>query len=299
MSSSISASMVKELRERTGLGMMDCKKALVEANGDMESAIQNLRKTSGMKAAKKAGRTASDGLVQVKISDDGLVGVMVEVNCETDFAARDENFRQFVGTVVDRVFDSKNADIQGLLDSGLEEEREALVQKIGENISVRRAEIINLPEGKVYDYTHTDEKKAVLFAMKDGDDDLGKDIAMHIAWSNPMVISSQDVPADVVAKEREIYSAQAAESGKPADIVEKMVDGKIKKFLAEISLLDQQFVREPNPKIAVLLSGKGASVLQFVRYEVGEGIEVEEEDFAEEVRRQVGQSKEDEEEDGE
>lgn len=290
MSSSISASMVKELRERTGLGMMDCKKALVETNGDMESAIENLRKTSGMKAAKKAGRTASDGLVQVKISDDGRLGVIVEVNCETDFAARDQNFREFVGTVVDRVFDSKNADIQGLLDSGLEEEREALVQKIGENISVRRAEIINLSEGKVYDYTHTDEKKAVLVAMKDGDNELGKDIAMHIVAANPTVISSQDAPADVVAKEREIYSAQAAESGKPADIVEKMVEGRIKKFLAEISLLDQPFVKDPDSKIATLLSGKGASVLQFVRYEVGEGIEVEEEDFAEEVRKQMGQS---------
>lgn len=286
--STVTASMVKELRERTNLGMMDCKKALVESDGDMDLAIESLRKSSGLKAAKKAGRVASDGLVKIAISDDGLLGVLVEVNCETDFAARDESFLEFVDLVAQKVFEAKSGDIQAILDAGLEGQRETLVQTIGENISVRRAEVISLSEGRVYGYTHTDGKKAALVAISGGDDSLGKDIAMHIVASSPVVVRSEDAPAELLAKEKEIYAAQAAESGKPADIVEKMVQGRIRKFLAEISLMEQQFVKDADISIAELMKNQQATVHQFARFEVGEGIEVEDQDFGEEVRKQLG-----------
>ena len=278
----VSASMVKELRERTGLGMMDCKKALVESDGNMEAAIENLRKSSGMKAAKKAGRIASDGLLSVKV--DGATGVIVEVNCETDFAARDDNFVAFVKTVTDKVFDLKETNIDAL---GLETERENLVQKIGENISIRRAQVFK-DEGTVVEYLHTNGRIGVMLSMEGGSEDLGKDVAMHIAAMNPSVVSSEDAPADVVAKEREIYTAQAQDSGKPPEIVEKMIDGRIRKYLAEISLLEQAFVKDGDTKIGALLKNAGATVNRFVRYEVGEGIEKGEEDFAAEVQKQLG-----------
>jgi len=278
----ISASMVKELRERTGLGMMDCKKALVDSDGDMEVAIENLRKSSGMKAAKKAGRIASDGLLSIK-ADDGT-GVIVEVNCETDFAARDDNFVAFVKTVTERVFESGETDVEAL---GLETERENLVQKIGENISIRRAQVFK-DEGTVVAYLHTNRRIGVMLSMEGGSEDLGKDVAMHIAAMNPTVVSSEDAPADLVAKEREIYTAQAQDSGKPPEIVEKMIDGRIRKYLAEISLLEQAFVKDSDTKIGALLKKEGAAVNRFVRYEVGEGIEKEEEDFAAEVQKQLG-----------
>jgi len=278
----VSASMVKELRERTGLGMMDCKKALVDSDGDMESAIENLRKSSGMKAAKKAGRIASDGLLSIKV--DGGIGVIVEVNCETDFAARDDNFVAFVKTVTDKVFDSREINIEAL---GLEAERENLVQKIGENISIRRAQVFK-DEGTVVEYLHTNGRIGVMLSMEGGSEDLGKDVAMHIAAMNPTVVSSEDAPADVVAKEREIYTAQAQDSGKPPEIVEKMIDGRIRKYLAEISLLEQAFVKDGDTKIGALLKKAGATVNRFVRYEVGEGIEKGEEDFAAEVQKQLG-----------
>ena len=278
----VSASMVKELRERTGLGMMDCKKALVDSEGDMEAAIENLRKSSGMKAAKKAGRIASDGLLSIKV--DGATGVIVEVNCETDFAARDENFIAFVKTVTDKVFDLGETDVEAL---GLETERENLVQKIGENISIRRAQVFK-DEGTVVEYLHTNGRIGVMLSMQGGSEDLGKDIAMHIAAMNPTVVSSEDAPADLVAKEREIYTAQAQDSGKPPEIVEKMIDGRIRKYLAEISLMEQAFVKDSDTKIGALLKKEGAVVNRFVRYEVGEGIEKEEEDFAAEVQRQLG-----------
>jgi elongation factor Ts len=278
----VSASMVKELRERTGLGMMDCKKALVDSEGDMEAAIENLRKSSGMKAAKKAGRIASDGLLSIKV--DGATGVIVEVNCETDFAARDENFIAFVKTVTDKVFDLRETDVEAL---GLETERENLVQKIGENISIRRAQVFK-DEGTVVEYLHTNGRIGVMLSMEGGSDDLGKDVAMHIAAMNPTVVSSEDAPADLVAKEREIYTAQAQDSGKPPEIVEKMIDGRIRKYLAEISLMEQAFVKDSDTKIGALLKKEGAVVNRFVRYEVGEGIEKEEEDFAAEVQRQLG-----------
>jgi elongation factor Ts len=277
----VSASMVKELRERTGLGMMDCKKALVDSDGDMESAIENLRKSSGMKAAKKAGRIASDGLLSIKV--DGGAGVIVEVNCETDFAARDNSFVAFVKTVTDKVFDLKETNIDAL---GLETERENLVQKIGENISIRRAQVFN-DEGTVVEYLHTNGRIGVMLSMEGGSEGLGKDVAMHIAAMNPTVVSSEDAPADLVAKEREIYTAQAQDSGKPPEIVEKMIDGRIRKYLAEISLLEQAFVKDGDTKVGVLLKKEGATVNRFVRYEVGEGIEKGEEDFAAEVQKQL------------
>ena len=278
----VSASMVKELRERTGLGMMDCKKALVESDGNMEVAIENLRKSSGMKAAKKAGRIASDGLLSIKV--DGAMGVIVEVNCETDFAARDDNFVAFVKTVTERVLEAGETNVEAL---GLETERENLVQKIGENISIRRAELFK-DEGTVVEYLHTNGRIGVMLSMEGGSEDLGKDVAMHIAAMNPTVVSSEDAPADLVAKEREIYAAQAQDSGKPPEIVEKMIDGRIRKYLAEISLLEQAFVKDGDTKIGALLKKEGAAVNRFVRYEVGEGIEKEEEDFAAEVQKQLG-----------
>lgn len=278
----VTAPMVKELRERTGLGMMDCKKALVESDGDIDTAIEYLRKSSGMKAAKKAGRIAADGVVSIKV-EAGL-GVVVEVNCETDFAAKDDNFLAFVQTVTDKVFESRNGDLAAL---GLETEREALVQKIGENISIRRAQVFQ-NEGTVIDYIHTNGKIGVLLSMEGGNQELGKDIAMHIAAMNPSVVSPEDAPEDLVAKEREIYTAQAQDSGKPPEIVEKMIEGRVRKYLAEISLLEQAFVRDGDTKVSALLEKEDATINRFVRYEVGEGIEKAEDDFAEEVRKQLG-----------
>ncbi|MBL4584040.1 MAG: elongation factor Ts [Pseudomonadales bacterium] len=286
----ISAATVKELRDRTGLGMMDCKKALVAAEGDIEQAIEDLRKSSGMKAAKKAGRVAAEGVVATKLSDDGSFGIMVEVNSETDFAARDDNFLGFVSVVTDQVFDAKDSNVEKLLEAGLEGTREALVQKIGENISVRRAEVRTAEGGVVGSYVHGNSRIAVLVELKGGDVELAKNIAMHVAAINPAVVSPDQMDKEQVAKERDIFSAQAAESGKPPEIVEKMVEGRIRKFLAEVSLTEQPFVKDPDVKVGKLLKDAGASVVSFVRYEVGEGIEKEEIDFAEEVAAQVGAS---------
>jgi elongation factor Ts len=283
----ITTSLVKELRERTGLGMMDCKKALQAADGDIEKAIEDMRKESGLKAAKKAGRTAAEGLVLTRIADDNSYGVMVEVNSETDFAAREDNFADFANTVVETVFSKKTTDIDALMASGLEQSRLALVQKIGENISVRRA-VMQESEGAIVGcYVHSNNKIAVLVSLRGGDADLARDVAMHIAAVNPMVVSAEDVPAEVLSKESEIYTAQAAESGKPADIVEKMVSGRLRKFVEEVSLLDQAFVKDPDIKVGSLVKDAGAEVLSFVRYEVGEGIEKKEEDFAAEVAAQL------------
>lgn len=284
----IKASMVKELRDRTGLGMMDCKKALAAANGDIDAAIETMRKSSGMKAAKKAGRTAAEGTVAIKIADDNSVAVLVEVNSETDFAARDENFLSFVAEVVEACFSSKQTNVESLLAAGLEDKRQALVQKIGENISVRRAVLV---EGAVVGgYVHGNGKIAVLTSLTGGDAELGKDIAMHIAAVNPQVAKPEDMPADALEKERAIYVAQAADSGKPAAIVEKMVEGRMRKFLAESSLVEQPFVKDPDIKIGKLLKDAGADISGFTRFEVGEGIEIEEVDFAAEVAAQVQQS---------
>mgnify|MGYP003960292541 FL=1 len=246
-----------------------------------------MRKESGLKAAKKAGRTAAEGLVLTKISADGSYGVMVEVNSETDFAAREENFVDFADTVLETVFSKKETDIDSLLASGLEHSRLALVQKIGENIGVRRAVMQETEGAIVGSYVHSNNKIAVLVTLRGGDEDLAKDVAMHVAAVSPLVVTAEDVPADVLSKESEIYTAQAAESGKPADIVEKMVSGRLRKFVEEVSLLEQAFVKDPDVKVGNLVKDAGAEVLSFVRFEVGEGIEKKEEDFAAEVAAQL------------
>jgi elongation factor Ts len=287
----ITAAAVKELRERTGLGMMECKKALVESTGDIDLAIENLRKAGSMKAAKKASRTAAEGLVMSKIADDGSFGVLVEVNSETDFAAREDNFVAFVAKVLDKVFTTKNTDIAALMAAGLEDDRLALVQKIGENISVRRAVLVGGEGQTVGSYVHSNNKIAVLVALQGGDQDLARDVAMHVAATNPLVVKPEDVPAEVLAKESEIYTAQAAESGKPADIVEKMVSGRLRKYIEEVSLTEQAFVKDPDIKVGKLAKQGGATVLSFTRYMVGEGIEKEVVDFAAEVAAQAGLGK--------
>lgn len=282
----VSASMVKELRERTGLGMMECKKALVEAGGDIEVAIEDLRKSSGMKAAKKAGRTAADGIVAAKVAEDGSYGVLVEVNSETDFVARDDNFLAFVGKVVDKAFEDKQGDVAALMAGELESAREALVQKIGENISVRRVSVVEA-EGAVGSYVHSNNRIGVLVALKGGDVEVARDVAMHVAAVNPLVAKPDDMSAELIEKEREIYTAQAQESGKPPEIIEKMIDGRIRKYLAENSLTEQAFVKDPDTTVGKLLKSAGADILGFVRMEVGEGIEKEEVDFAAEVAAQL------------
>ncbi|MFP8967255.1 translation elongation factor Ts [Pokkaliibacter sp. CJK22405] len=281
----ISASMVKDLRERTGLGMMECKNALVEANGDIDVAIDNLRKSSALKAAKKSGRTAADGVVAVKQADDNSYAVVVEVNSETDFVARDDNFAAFAGEVLDAVFAGKQTDIAALMDGDLENKRSALVQKIGENISVRRAAVL---EGDVVGaYVHSNNRIAVLVSLKGGNAEVAKDVAMHVAASNPQVVKPADMPQELIEKEKEIFSAQAQESGKPAEIIEKMVQGRIQKFLAESSLINQPFVKNPEVTVGDMAKQAGAEVVSFIRFEVGDGIEVEKKDFAQEVAEQL------------
>ena len=287
---SISASMVKELRERTGLGMMDCKKALVEADGNMDLAIEELRKKSVLKAAKKAGRITANGLLGLQISEDFSKGAIVEVNIETDFAAKNEKFIAFVAKVARALYEAEE-NLVDLMKSGLDHERESLVQEIGENISVRRAERFLAPAGGcVASYLHSDNLKGSLVVLNNINADLGRDIAMHITAINPMVIKSGDIPEETISKEREIYLSQAQESGKPENIVEKMVDGRIKKFLSEVSLVDQPFVKEPDKKISDLLKEANSEIVSFCRFEVGEGIETKEEDFAAEVAAQLKDS---------
>ena len=286
----ITAGMVKELRERTGLGMMDCKKALTEADGDMDKAIEDLRKASGVKAAKKASRVASEGVVLTKIAEDGNYGVVIEINAETDFAARDDNFLDFAQKALELAYANSEADVAGLLDAGLEDTRQALVQKIGENCNVRRIERLQFTadeKGVVESYVHSNNRIAVLISISGGDEALARDVAMHIAAVNPLVVRAEDVPAEEIAKETEIYSAQARESGKPEEIIEKMISGRLRKFVAEVSLLEQPFVKDPDVTVGKLLKDADASVVQFIRFEVGEGIEKEEVDFADEVAAQV------------
>jgi len=284
----MSAALVKELRERTGLGLLECKKALAEANGDVDAAIEALRKSSGMKAAKKAGRTAADGVVAIKTAEDGAFATMVEVNSETDFVARDENFLGFVGAVVAKAFSQRITAVEALAADDIEEARQALVQKIGENISVRRVVAHAVEGGVIGGYVHGNNRIAVLVSLKGGSEELARDVAMHVAAVNPQVVSPADMPEEVVAKEREIYVAQAADSGKPAEIVEKMVDGRLRKFLAENSLTEQAFVKDPDQTVGKLAAAAGAEVVSFTRFEVGEGIEVEKVDFAAEVAAQLG-----------
>ena len=286
----ISASMVKELRERTGLGMMDCKKALAEADGNMDKAIEDLRKASGLKAAKKASRVAAEGIVMTQVAEDGNYGAIIEINSETDFVARDDNFLAFSKDVLNVAFANSDADVDALLSSGVEDLREKLVQKIGENVNVRRVDRLqfdNADQGIVESYVHSNNRIAVLISLKGGDEALARDIAMHIAAVNPMVVRPEDVPEEILAKESEIYSAQARESGKPEEIIEKMISGRLRKFISEVSLLEQPFVKDPEISVTALLKESGADIVKFVRYEVGEGIEKEEEDFAAEVAAQL------------
>lgn len=289
----ISASMVKELRERTGAGMMECKKALVETGGDMDAAVEQLRKSGQAKADKKSGRVAADG--RVVIATDGGKAAMIEVNSETDFVAKDDNFIGFAEAVAASVLAGDAPDVDALAAESLadgrtvEDARTELVSKVGENISLRR--FVRL-EGAEHlgTYTHGARIGAVV-SMQGGTAELARDIAMHIAATNPVCVDEDGVPADTLERERRIFSEQAADSGKPPEIVEKMVAGRVAKFLKEITLVGQPFVKDPDVSVAKLLKGADASVAGFVRYEVGEGIEKKEENFAEEVARQIEQGK--------
>jgi elongation factor Ts len=293
----ITAALVKELRERTGAGMMECKKALVETNGDIEAAIEAMRKSGQAKAAKKAGRTAADGTVEIRISDDGRRAVMVEVNSETDFVAKDANFVGFAGAVADTALASDAADVEALaalpLAGGggetINGAREALIAKIGENIQVRRLVRFDEVEGTLSSYRHG-VRIGVLVEMTGGDEALGRDIAMHVAASSPLCVSAEDVPAEALEKEREIFRAQALDSGKPANIIDKITEGRLRKYLEEVTLLGQAFVKDPDKHVADLLKESGAGVRRFVRFEVGEGIEKKVENFAEEVQAQARQA---------
>jgi len=282
--SAISASQVKELREKTGLGLMDCKKALEGANGDMDLAIEELRKTSGVKASKKSGRSAADGLIAIESKEQNIF--MIEVNCETDFVARDDSFVSFTKETLKNFSDNPDSSLEELLDKGIEDDREKLVQKLGENIVVRRVSKTD-SSSTVGSYLHSNQKIGCIVSLDGGDESLANDIAMHAAATDPMAISPSDIPEEIVAKEKEIFKAQSEESGKPAEIIEKMIEGKVSKFLAEVSLTEQDFVKDPNVKISQLLKDNDANILSFTRYEVGEGIEVEKVDFATEVMSQI------------
>lgn len=288
----ITASMVKELRERTGAGMMDCKKALTESNGDMEAAIEAMRKSGAAKAVKKAGRVAAEGRVIIATAADNKQAALVEVNSETDFVAKDDNFSSFAEQVGEKVLESGVTDMAQLADlpltdgTSIEETRKALIAKIGENIQVRRADVVTTENGLLGSYQHG-MRIGVVVELEGGDESLAKDIAMHIAASKPVCVSEDQVPAELLEKEKEIFVAQAQESGKPAEIIEKMVTGRLKKYLAEITLLGQPFVKDTDKTVAQLLKEAGATAKQFVRFEVGEGIEKKQEDFAAEVMAQV------------
>ena len=284
----ISASMVKELRERTGAGMMECKKALTEADGNMEAAIEAMRISGLAKADKKSGNQAAEGAVATKLSPDGKQFGMVEINSQTDFAAKAEDFIAFADKVVDAVLIQQPDSVDSLTINGepVEETRKTLVAKIGENILVRRCVSGSSANGKFGEYSHSG-RIGVVCELSGGDDALAKDIAMHIAASKPVCVDETGVPAELLEKEKSILVAEAAESGKPAEIVEKMVMGRIKKYLAEITLVGQAFVKNPDQTVAELLKEHGASVISFHRLEVGEGIEKKEENFAEEVMAQV------------
>ena len=281
----ISAALVKELREKTGLGLMDCKKALQGSNGDIDLAIEELRKTSGLKASKKSSRSAADGLIGA-VSESGKVS-MIEVNCETDFVARDDSFQEFVKETVNQVAANPDADLEELLRNGLEEKREKLVQKLGENIVVRRISRSFKHASSSGLYVHSNKKIGTIVSLEGGNELTAKDIAMHIAATDPLAISPSDIPEEIILKEKEIFKAQSEDSGKPPEIVEKMIEGKINKYLAEVSLTEQDFVKDPNKKISDLLKENNATILSFTRFEVGEGIEVEKVDFATEVMAQI------------
>jgi elongation factor Ts len=287
----ITAKQVGELRDRTGAGMMECKKALEASGGDIEAAIEAMRKAGSAKADKKAGRIAAEGLVLVLTSKDGKAAVMVEINCETDFVARDENFKNFAEKVVEIALAARAKSVESLLNLPyaegvtVEQARAALVAKIGENVQIRRVACIESNDS-VASYVHGG-RIGVLVELKNGNEQLGRDLAMHIAASNPLVITREEVPADLITKEKEIFSAQAQSSGKPAAVIEKMIEGRVKKYLDEVALLGQPFVKNPDNTISQLLDQTHAKVISFTRFAVGEGIEKPTENFVEAVMEQV------------
>ena len=288
----VTAAMVKELRERTGAGMMECKRALVETNADMTAAIEHLRKSGQAKADKKAGRVAADGLVIVAQSD--AAAVVVEINSETDFVAKDDNFAGFVKAVSEAVLAGDPADLEAVSTLSLadgrtvEDARTQLIAKVGENISVRRFQ--RLSGSSIASYVHGGRIAAVV-AYTGGDETLGRDVAMHVSATNPLSVDENDVPDGVLESERRILTEQAESSGKPPEIIEKMVDGRMKKYLSEITLLGQPFVKDPDITVGKLVKSAGASIQQIVRYEVGEGIEKKEDNFADEVMQQIQDAK--------
>ncbi|MDH4275334.1 MAG: translation elongation factor Ts [Gammaproteobacteria bacterium] len=290
----ISATLVKELRERTGAGMMECKKALTETQGDIEAAIEHMRKAGMAKADKKAGRIAAEGLVMAMTDSNKKTAVIAEVNCETDFVAKGDDFKGFVKAVTQCALDNSTADIEALgqlpIQKGgitIEDTRRALIAKIGENISVRRVQLINTGANGVLGIYMHGTRIGVVTLLEGGTEELAKDVAMHVAASRPVCVSKDEIPAATLAKEREIYLAQTAESGKPKEIIEKMVEGRVKKFMQEVTLLGQPFVKNPDVTVEKLLADAKAKAKSFVRFEVGEGIEKKVDNFVQEVMAQA------------
>ena len=282
----IKASQVKELRDMTGVAMMDCKKALVECEGDIEKALDLLRSNSALKAEKKSGRVAADGILITVITEN--YATIVEINSETDFAAKDSNFLSFGEKVKNYIKENKVSNADDFIKSPIEDERKTLVQTIGENIQLRRVETIEFsPDMKTGLYLHSDSKLGSIVVTRNGNDQTAKDIAMHVAAFNPLCLSQDDIDKDVLDRERAIYQNQAEESGKPQDIMDKMVDGKVNRFLSEVSLLSQSFVKDPDITVKDYLDKDNAEIITFTRLKVGEGIEVEVKDFAEEVADQL------------
>jgi len=288
----ITAGLVKELRERTGAGMMECKKALVEKDGDLEAAIEHMRKSGLAKADKKSGRVAAEGVIVIDVSDDGKKAAMVEVNSETDFVSKGDDFKNFATSVTKTILEGAPADIDALMgmtlhgsDEPVNDARQALVAKIGENIQIRRF-VGCSTENKFGSYLHG-VRIGVLVELKGGDDELARDIAMHIAASRPACVDEKEVPEELLAKEKDIFVAQAKESGKPDNIIEKMIEGRLRKYLGEITLVGQPFVKDPDTTVGKLLESKGAEGIRFHCLEVGEGIEKKNENFADEVMAQV------------
>ena len=282
----IKASQVKELRDMTGVAMMDCKKALVECEGDIEKALDLLRSNSALKAEKKSSRVAADGILVVSVNED--YATLVELNSETDFAAKDANFLSFGEKVKEYISKNKIFEASALKESSLEDDRKALVQTIGENIQIRRVVTLEFDSSmNIGIYIHSDSKLGSLVVTKDGSDEIAKDIAMHVSAFNPLCLSQDDIDKDLLEREKAIYQNQARDSGKPQDIMDKMIDGKIKRFLSEVSLISQNFVKDPDITVQEYLEKGGATIVEFARLKVGEGIEVETKDFAEEVAEQL------------
>ena len=282
----IKASQVKELRDMTGVAMMDCKKALVECKGDIEKALDLLRSNSALKAEKKSSRVAADGILIMAVTD--TYATIVELNSETDFAAKDSNFLEFSEKVKGFITENKVDDVEAFIGSSLEDDRKALVQTIGENIQLRRVETIDFSSDmNIGMYLHSDSKLGSIVAVNNGSDQIAKDIAMHVSAFNPLCLSKDDIDKDILDREKAIYQNQAKESGKPEEIMEKMVEGKVNRYLSEVSLLSQSFVKDSDISVADYLEKDNASIAAFVRLKVGEGIEVEVKDFAEEVAEQL------------